>query len=58
MMRPIRTSYINPPIPFRGCDWEAIFDGDEGDEFAPRGFGSTEAEAIQDLIDNLDEEEN
>lgn len=56
-MRPILTSYINPPIPFRGCDWEAVFDGDEGDEFAPRGFGATEAEARQDLIDNYDEEE-
>jgi len=31
-MRKIVTSHINPPIPFRGCDWEAIFDGDEGDE--------------------------
>jgi hypothetical protein len=55
MMRPITVSYINPPIPFRGCDYEALFSGDEGDEFAPRGFGATEAEARQDLIDNSDE---
>jgi hypothetical protein len=58
MTRPIVTSFIHPPIPFRGCDWEAIFDGDEGDEFAPRGFGATEAEARQDLIDNCDDEGN
>jgi len=33
-----------------------VDDGDEGDEFAPRGFGSTEAEARQDLIDNYEGE--
>lgn len=56
--REIVTSYVNPPIPLRQFDYEAIFDGDEGDEFAPRGFGSTEAEARQDLIDNCDEDES
>lgn len=56
-MRAILTSYAPPPIPVRTCDWCAWFDGDEGDEFAPRGFGATEAEARQDLIDNSDEGE-
>lgn len=56
MMRPILTSYAPPPIPVRTCDWCAWFDGDEGDEFAPRGFGATETEARQDLIDNYEDE--
>lgn len=55
-MRKIVCSYANPPISFRGCDWEACFDGDEGEECTPRGYGATEAEARQDLIDNYDDE--
>lgn len=54
-MRKIITSNIYPPIPVRDFDWMAYFDGD--DEFGPRGYGPTEAEAIQDLIDNYDDEE-
>jgi hypothetical protein len=56
-MRKIVCSHVCPPIPVRNFDWEAIFDGDEGEETAPRGWGRTEAEARQDLIDNYDERE-
>lgn len=52
--RRIVTSYVNPPIPFRGCDWAAFYDGEE--ELGGCGYGSTEAEAIQDLL-NQDEED-
>jgi hypothetical protein len=44
------TTYINPPIPSRNFDWEAVEDNyDEGD---PIGYGKTEQEAI----DNLEEQ--
>ena len=45
----IVTRHVNPPIPIRNHDWEAIRDGwDEGD---PIGTGATEREAVQDLLD-------
>lgn len=45
---PIRTSYINPPVPSRQYDWEAIRRYyDEGD---PIGRGPTEQAAIDDLL--------
>jgi len=46
-MNKIITSYIYPPIPFRGMDWVASFDGQE----ETNGFGRTEQEAINDLLD-------
>jgi hypothetical protein len=51
MPRPeIKTSYVYPPIPWRGFDWCATFgDYDLGD---PQGFGATEQEAIDDLVLN------
>ncbi len=45
--RKIVTQFIYPPIPFRGCDWQATFeDYDLGD---PIGHGQTEEAAIADL---------
>jgi hypothetical protein len=44
------TTYINPPIPNRNFDWEAV--GDYYDEGDPIGYGATEKEAI----DNLEEQ--
>lgn len=41
------TSYVCPPIPWRGADWCAYLDGDE--ECGPYGFGATEADAVLDL---------
>lgn len=52
-MKPIiKTDYINPPIPFRGCDWIAYIDGNEE---GPQGFGETEQKAIEKLQEALDE---
>jgi len=44
----IVTAFVNPPIPVRDFDWSATHDGyDEGD---PIGWGRTEAQAIDNLI--------
>jgi len=44
----IVTEFVNPPIPSRDFDWSATGQGyDEGD---PIGWGSTEAHAIDNLI--------
>lgn len=49
MQRKIQTTNICPPIPFRCYDWEAFFeDWDKGDSI---GYGETEHEAIQDLLE-------
>jgi hypothetical protein len=53
--RKIVTSYANPPIPYRNMDWAAWFD-DEGAEAGRYGYGETEAEATQDLLDNYEGE--
>lgn len=55
MERPIVTSHIYPPIPIRDYDWCAYFD-DVGADCSPYGYGRTEAEAKQDLLDNYGEE--
>ncbi len=48
-MRKITTSYEYPPIPIREYDWSAARkDWDEGDCI---GYGRTEQEAIDDLLD-------
>lgn len=49
--RKIVTSYDPPPIPWRHFDWQAYRDGDEGEECAPRGFGVSEQDAIDDLFE-------
>lgn len=43
----IRTNYDFPPIPTRSHDWSAWIDGNE--ESGQIGHGATEAEAIADL---------
>ena len=48
---PIRTAHDYPPIPYRNLDWSAWYDGHEEGDY---GHGATEAEAIQDLIDNYE----
>lgn len=52
----IRTSYDYPPIPVRQFDWSAIdddtYDGAD-DSSCPIGHGATEADAIDDLMDQL-----
>lgn len=45
----IVTTFNYPPIPIRNYDWSAIREHyDEGD---PIGYGTTEQEAIQDLLE-------
>jgi len=51
--RKIVTSHLRPPIPFMAMDWCAYFDGEE--ELGGYGYGRTEAEAVADFIDNLDD---
>ena len=53
-----------PPIPTRNYDFSAIdantYDADwDGEKYVsdcPQGFGPTEADAVNDLIDQLEEE--
>jgi hypothetical protein len=49
------TRHVYPPIPCRAFDWEASLEGREGDEDAPRGWGATEAEAVADLTEQLED---
>jgi hypothetical protein len=55
-MRTIKTDFIFPPIPPRQYDWVAYFDGDE--ESGPRGYGETEKEAVDDLVNNYTDDED
>lgn len=49
MTNKIITEFVNPPIPVRSMDWQAVYEGyDDGD---PIGSGATEQEAIDDLED-------
>lgn len=54
----IRTSFDYPPIPIRNCDWSAI-DHDTYDGApecnCPIGRGATEAEAVADLLEQIEE---
>jgi hypothetical protein len=51
------TQYVYPPIPIRQFDWCAYLDFGEYDvESGPYGWGRTEAEAILDLEELLDED--
>ena len=52
MPKKIITEYVYPPIPYRGHDWIAYYDGEEEGH---RGCGKTEQEAIDDLKEWGDE---
>lgn len=45
----IVTVPIYPPIPIRTHDWAAFLDGTE--ETGPIGYGSTESEALAELLE-------
>lgn len=49
----IITEYVNPPIPIRYCDWSAVTDDYEPGD--PIGRGETEQEAINDLLEQLND---
>ena len=58
----IRTTYAPPPIPHRQFDWSAIDDStyDGAEDSGTRnqiGYGKTEQEAIDDLLEQLAEDE-
>lgn len=50
----VLTSHDFPPIPLRHLDWSAVTDDYEPG--APMGNGATELEAINDLLDQLEED--
>lgn len=47
-MEKIITTHVFPPIPVRTSDWSAHYDGDEEGHV---GWGTSEAEAIGDLLE-------
>ena len=49
----IITEYIYPPIPYRGNDWVAYYEGNEEEGIS--GWGATEQEAIEDLKQQFEE---
>ncbi len=51
------TSYVCPPIPYRGNDWCAYFDKYDGNEDAPRGWGASKLAALENLLEQLDDDE-
>ena len=57
MARKIITTHVYPPIPIRQFDWQAHYDGDEPDDDGHMkvGNGATEAEAIDDLVENYED---
>lgn len=50
----IKTSFDYPPIPVRHLDWSAWIDGYEED--GPHGRGSTQTEAVIDLMEQLEDQ--
>jgi hypothetical protein len=56
MERKVITSHVFPPIPIRCFDWCAWFD-DLGADDSPYGYGRTEEEAVEDLLENYGEGE-
>ncbi|WP_300396347.1 hypothetical protein [Henriciella sp.] len=50
----IVTHYDPPPVPWRSFDWCA-YDDRTHDMDTPCGYGATEAEAIEDLMEQLDD---
>jgi hypothetical protein len=53
--KPIRTHWLFPPIPVRIYDWTAVLDSYEPDD--PIGYGVTEQDAINDLRQQIEDEE-
>ena len=50
----INTVFVYPPIPMRHLDWLAYYDNDEPNDNGSMaaGYGATEQEAIDDLLEN------
>ena len=52
----IKISFDYPPIPIRSFDWSAIDDDTYDGPGCPIGRGETEAAAVADLLEQLEEE--
>lgn len=52
----IRTEFVYPPIPIRDFDWCAVDDDTYDGEGCPIGYGRTEADAIADLMAQIEEQ--
>ena len=52
----LRTEYVYPPIPIRSFDWSAIDDDTYDGPGSPVGHGPTEQAAIDDLMEQLEEQ--
>lgn len=53
LMPTIQTQFVNPPSRTRHFDWRAV-DLDRTARGSPIGWGRTEAEAIRDLIEQME----
>lgn len=55
--RAIVSEYWMKPIPDRSCDWSAVTEDycGCGECHSPQGFGRTEAEAVADLLEQLED---
>ena len=51
----IRTFYVNPPIPERHADWQAVLDKYDPIDDQPVGWGATEIAAITDLLEKIND---
>jgi hypothetical protein len=51
----VRTSYSNPPIPWRNFDWAAVDDDTYDIGCSEIGYGPNEEMAIADLMEQLEE---
>ena len=51
----IRTELVYPPIPIRQFDWSAV-DDDTYEPGCPIGTGTTELEAVKDLMQQLEDD--
>ena len=51
----IVTNFVYPPIPVRQFDWSAVDDETYDGEGCKIGYGATEQEAIDDLLDQMND---
>lgn len=52
----VHTNHEYPPIPIRSFDWSATLDSYSGEPSDPIGYGATEAEAVRDLVEQVEED--
>ena len=53
----LKTTFEYPPIPIRNLDWSAIDNSTYDGPGSPIGTGATEAEAILDLLEQIEARE-